>query len=349
MQGFLSLISSDMAIDLGTANTLVYLKKSGIVVNEPSVVAVEGPPDRIRILAVGEKAKKMLGRTPENIKAILPMKDGVIADFIAAEEMIKYFIQKATPNKTLLSPKIIICVPTGATPVERKAIQEAGIAAGARRVYLIEESMAAAIGADLPVTEPVGSMIVDVGGGTTEVAIVSLEGIVYSKSIRVGGNKFDESIISYLRRNENLIIGEVTAENVKKMIGSGIIPKHSEGKKITIKGRNAIDGIPKEKELSERQIAESLAEPLFDIVEAIKEGLEMAPPELSGDIMEYGITLTGGGSLLRNTDMVVQNATGIEVRYANDPLFSVVLGTGKVLENLKDMQRSLSSTYGGYS
>ncbi len=349
MQGFLSLISSDMAIDLGTTNTLVYLKKSGIVVNEPSVVAVEGPPDRIKILAVGEKAKKMLGRTPENIKAILPMKDGVIADFIAAEEMIKYFIQKATPNKTLLSPKIIICVPTGATPVERKAIQEAGIAAGARRVYLIEESMAAAIGADLPVTEPVGSMIVDVGGGTTEVAIVSLEGIVYSKSIRVGGNKFDESIISYLRRNENLIIGEVTAENVKKMIGSGIIPKHSEGKKITIKGRDAIDGIPKEKELSERQIAESLAEPLFDIVEAIKEGLEMAPPELSGDIMEYGITLTGGGSLLRNTDMVVQNATGIEVRYANDPLFSVVLGTGKVLENLKDMQRSLSSTYGGYS
>ena len=338
-----------MAIDLGTANTLVYLKKSGIVVNEPSVVAVEGPPDRIRILAVGEKAKKMLGRTPENIKAILPMKDGVIADFIVAEEMIKYFIQKATPNKTLLSPKIIICVPTGATPVERKAIQEAGIAAGARRVYLIEESMAAAIGADLPVTEPVGSMIVDVGGGTTEVAIVSLEGIVYSKSIRAGGNKFDESIISYLRRNENLIIGEVTAENVKKMIGSGIIPKHGEGKKIIIKGRDTIDGVLKEKEVSERQISESLAEPLFDIVETIKEGLEMVPPELSGDIMEHGITLTGGGSLLRNTDMVVQNATGIEVRYANDPLLSVVLGTGKVLENLKDMQRSLSSTYGGYS
>ena len=349
MQGFLSLISSDMAIDLGTANTLVYLKKSGIVVNEPSVVAVEGPPDRIKILAVGEKAKKMLGRTPENIKAILPMKDGVIADFIVAEEMIKYFIQKATPNKTLLSPKIIICVPTGATPVERKAIQEAGIAAGARRVYLIEESMAAAIGADLPVTEPVGSMIVDVGGGTTEVAIVSLEGIVYSKSIRAGGNKFDESIISYLRRNENLIIGEVTAENVKKMIGSGIIPKHGEGKKIIIKGRDTIDGVLKEKEVSERQISESLAEPLFDIVETIKEGLEMVPPELSGDIMEHGITLTGGGSLLRNTDMVVQNATGIEVRYANDPLLSVVLGTGKVLENLKDMQRSLSSTYGGYS
>ena len=348
MQSFLSLISSDMAIDLGTANTLVYLKKSGIVVNEPSVVAVEGPPDRIKILAVGEKAKKMLGRTPENIKAILPMKDGVIADFIVAEEMIKYFIQKATPNKTLLSPKIIICVPTGATPVERKAIQEAGIAAGARRVYLIEESMAAAIGADLPVTEPVGSMIVDVGGGTTEVAIVSLEGIVYSKSIRAGGNKFDESIISYLRRNENLIIGEVTAENVKKMIGSGIIPKHGEGKKIIIKGRDTIDGVLKEKEVSERQISESLAEPLFDIVETIKEGLEMVPPELSGDIMEHGITLTGGGSLLRNTDMVVQNATGIEVRYANDPLFSVVLGTGKVLENLKNMQRSLSSTYGGY-
>ena len=250
-----------MAIDLGTANTLVYLKKSGIVVNEPSVVAVDGPPDRIKILAVGEKAKKMLGRTPENIKAILPMKDGVIADFIVAEEMIKYFIQKATPNKTLLSPKIIICVPTGATPVERKAIQEAGIAAGARRVYLIEESMAAAIGADLPVTEPVGSMIVDVGGGTTEVAIVSLEGIVYSKSIRAGGNKFDESIISYLRRNENLIIGEVTAENVKKMIGSGIIPKHGEGKKIIIKGRDTIDGVLKEKEVSERQISESLAEP----------------------------------------------------------------------------------------
>ena len=349
MQSFLSLISSDMALDLGTVNTLVYLKKSGIVVNEPSVVAVEGPSDRIKILAVGENAKKMLGRTPENIKAILPMKDGVIADFIAAEEMIKYFIQKATPNKTLLSPNIIICVPTGATPVERKAIQEAGIAAGARRVYLIEESMAAAIGADLPVTEPVGSMIVDVGGGTTEVAIVSLEGIVYSKSIRVGGNKFDESIISYLRRNENLIIGEVTAENVKKMIGSGIIPKHGEGKKINIKGRDTIDGVPKEKEISERQIAESLADPLFDIVETIKEGLEMAPPELSGDIMEHGITLTGGGSLLRNTDIVVQNATGIEVRYANDPLFSVVLGTGKVLENLKDMQRSLSSTYGGYS
>ncbi|MBL08139.1 MAG: rod shape-determining protein, partial [Rhodobiaceae bacterium] len=222
LQGFLSLISSDMAIDLGTANTLVYLKKSGIVVNEPSVVAVEGPPDRIKILAVGEKAKKMLGRTPENIKAILPMKDGVIADFIAAEEMIKYFIQKATPKKTLLSPKIIICVPTGATPVERKAIQDSALAAGARKVNLIEEPIAAAIGAGLPISEATGSMVVDIGGGTTEIAILSLGGVVYANSMRVAGDAMDTGIITYMRKQFNLLVGEASAEKIKKEIGTAL-------------------------------------------------------------------------------------------------------------------------------
>lgn len=346
MRNLFDFLSSDMAIDLGTVNTLIYSKENGIVLNEPSILAVDNSENRMDIVAIGDGAKKMLGRTPSNIKTIRPMKDGVIADFLAAEEMIKYFIRKSSTQKKILSPRIIICVPADATPVERKAILEAGLAAGARKVFLIDEPIAAAIGADLPVMEATGSMVVDIGGGTTEIAILSLGGVVFSKSIRVGGNKFDESIISYLRRNENILIGEITAEELKKTIGSGLIPKHGDGKKMKIKGREITEGVPIEKDVSERQIAESLAEPLFEIVETIKEGLESAPPELTGDIYERGIILAGGGSLLDNIEIVIEKATGLKVKYASEPLFCVANGSGIVLNNLKIMKKSLSTTYG---
>ncbi len=328
----LGLMSEDMAIDLGTANTLVFVKNRGIVLNEPSVVAMKEERGQLVPYAFGNQAKLMLGRTPEKIDAIRPLKDGVIADFRTAEEMIKHFIRRVHNRKTFTGPMIIICVPSGSTQVERRAIQEAAENAGAREVFLIEEPMAAAIGAGLPVTEPTGSMIVDIGGGTTEVAVLSLGGIVYARSARVGGDMMDDAIISYIRRFHNLLIGETTAEKIKKEIGAACAPESGEGKMIEIKGRDLMNGVPKELSLSEYQIAESLVEPVSQIIEAVKVALECTPPELSSDIVDKGIVLTGGGSLLHNLDLVLSEATGLPVLRADDPLSCVALGTGQVLE-----------------
>ena len=313
-------LSADMAIDLGTANTLVYVKGKGIVLNEPSVVAIEEYRGKKQVLAVGNEAKQMLGRTPGNINAIRPLRDGVIADFEIAEEMIKYFIRKVHNRRTFASPMVIVCVPSGSTAVERRAIQESAEAAGARKVWLIEEPMAAAIGADLPVTEPTGSMVVDIGGGTTEVAVLSLGGIVYARSVRVGGDKMDAAIISYIRRNHNLLVGEGSAERIKKEIGSACAPDAGEGRTIEIKGRDLMNGVPKEIIITERQVAESLSEPVSQIVEAVKVALEHTAPELAADIVDKGIVLTGGGALLTNLDQVLRNATGLPVSIAEDPL-----------------------------
>jgi len=296
------------------------------------VVAMKEEKGQLVPYAFGNQAKMMLGRTPEKIDAIRPLKDGVIADFRTAEEMIKHFIHRVHNRRTFTGPLIIICVPSGSTPVERRAIQEAAENAGARDVYLIEEPMAAAIGGGLPVTEPTGSMIVDIGGGTTEVAVLSLGGIVYARSARVGGDKMDEAIISYIRRYHNLLIGETTAERIKKEIGAACAPESGDGKLIEIKGRDLMNGVPKELTLSEYQIAESLAETVSQIIEAVKVALECTPPELSSDIVDKGIVLTGGGSLLHNLDLVLSEATGLPVFRAEDPLSCVALGTGKVLE-----------------
>ena len=293
---FSSLVGRDMAVDLGTANTLVYVRGRGIVLNEPSVVAIAQVKGKKQVLAVGDEAKMMLGRTPGNIQAIRPLRDGVIADFEVAEEMIKHFIRKVHNRRSFTSPQIIICVPSGSTAVERRAIQESAEAAGARRVFLIEEPMAAAIGAGLPVTEPTGSMVLDVGGGTTEVAIVSLGGIVYSRSVRIGGDKMDEALIAYIRRNHNLLIGEATAERIKKEIGCAGPPFDPGERSIAIKGRDMMNGVPKEIVLTEAQIAEALAEPVGAIVEAVKMALEHTAPELAADIVDKGIVLTGGGA-----------------------------------------------------
>lgn len=330
-----SFSSKDIAIDLGTANTLVYVKEQGVVLNEPSVVAVLNEAGKLVPCAFGNTAKLMLGRTPAKIDAIRPLKDGVIADFRVAAEMIKHFIREVNKTRSWIGPLIIICVPSGSTPVERRAIQDAAEGAGANEVFLIEEPMAAAIGANLPVTEPTGSMIVDIGGGTTEVGILSLGGIVYSRSVRVGGDKMDDAIISYIRRYHNLLIGESTAERIKKAIGAACPPEEGDGETIEVKGRDLATGIPKEMILTEKQIAESLAEPVDQIVEAIKVALECTPPELSSDIVEKGIVLSGGGSMLKNLDYVVRQATGLPVFVAQDPLLSVVNGCGKVLENMK--------------
>ena len=291
-------LSADMAIDLGTANTLVYVKGKNIVLNEPSVVAIVELKGKKQVLAVGNEAKQMLGRTPGNIQAIRPLRDGVIADFEIAEDMIKYFIRKVHNRRSFASPLIVICVPSGSTAVERRAIQESAEAAGARKVFLIEEPMAAAIGAGLPVTEPTGSMVVDIGGGTTEVAVLSLGGIVYARSVRVGGDKMNEAIIAYIRRNHNLLVGEGSAERIKEEIGSACPPEEGEGPTMEIKGRDLMNGVPKELVLSERQIAESLAEPVSQIIEAVKAALEHTAPELAADIVDKGIVLTGGGALL---------------------------------------------------
>src|SRR3954454_13575431 len=339
----LGLLSADMAIDLGTANTLVYVKGRGIVLNEPSVVAIASMKGRKQVLAVGEEAKQMLGRTPGNIQAIRPLRDGVIADFEVAEEMIKHFIRKVHNRRSFASPQIIICVPSGSTAVERRAIQESAESAGARRVFLIEEPMAAAIGAGLPVTEPTGSMIVDIGGGTTEVAVLSLGGIVYSRSVRVGGDKMDEAIISYIRRYHSLLIGESTAERIKKEIGSACLPEDDEGRIMEIRGRDLMNGVPKEIVITERQICESLAEPLGQIVEAVKVALEHTAPELAADIVDKGIVLTGGGALLANLDFVLRHATGLPVSIAEDPLSCVALGTGRALEEMKTLKNLLIS------
>lgn len=335
------LMSEDMAIDLGTANTLVYAKGRGVVLSEPSVVALRQERGMMVPYAFGNEAKMMLGRTPEKIEAIRPLKDGVIADFRAAEEMIKYFIQRVHNRRSFTGPLIIICVPAGSTPVERRAIQESAENAGARDVYLIEEPMAAAIGAGLPVTEPTGSMIVDIGGGTTEVAVLSLGGIVYARSARVGGDKMDEAIISYIRRYHNLLIGETTAERIKKEIGAAAAPLDGQGKLIEIKGRDLMNGVPKELVLSEAQIAEALVEPVNQIIEAVKVALECTPPELSSDIVDKGIVMSGGGSLLKHLDVVVSQATGLPVFVAEDALSCVAVGTGKVLEQIDTFRHVL--------
>ena len=320
-------MSADMAIDLGTANTLVYVKGRGIVLAEPSVVAIADVRGKKQVLAVGEEAKMMLGRTPGNISAIRPLRDGVIADFEVAEEMIKHFIRKVHARRGFSSPMIIVCVPSGSTAVERRAIQESAESAGARKVMLIEEPMAAAIGAGLPVTEPSGSMIVDIGGGTTEVAVISLGGIVYSRSVRVGGDKMDEAIISYIRRNHNLLIGESSAERIKMDIGAACVPEDGdEGPYCEVKGRDLMHGVPREVHVSQRQIAESMSEPVSAIVEAVKVALENTPPELAADIVDKGIVLTGGGALLYRLDQVLRDATGLPVLWRKDPLSCVALG-----------------------
>lgn len=338
---FLDKFSSDIAIDLGTANTLVYRKDKGIVLDEPSVIALIKENGTAKPYAFGHEAKMMLGRTPTDIEAKRPMQDGVIADFKAAEEMIKYFIKSVHGKRLLTGPRIVVCVPSGSTPVERRAIQEAAESAGAREVFLIEEPMAAAIGAGLPVTEPTGSMIVDIGGGTTEVAVLSLGGIVYAKSVRVGGDKMDSAIISYIRRNHNLLIGESTAEKIKKQIGTAFVNDSLPLRQMEIKGRDLINGIPKEMSLNELQISESLAEPIAQIIEAVKIALECTPPELSSDIVDKGIVLTGGGALLNNLSYVLREATSLPVFVADNALACVVLGIGKVLENFTKLKHVL--------
>ncbi|WP_020400070.1 rod shape-determining protein [Kordiimonas gwangyangensis] len=328
----LGVFSSDMAIDLGTANTLVYVKGRGIVLNEPSVVAIKSENGRDRVLAVGDEAKLMLGRTPSGIQAIRPLRDGVIADFHVAEQMIKHFIQKVH-NRSFASPQVVVCVPSGSTAVERKAIQESAEQAGARKVYLIDEPMAAAIGAGLPVTEPQGSMVVDIGGGTTEVAVLSLSGIVFATSVRVGGDKMDEALIGYIRRNHNLLIGEATAERIKKEIGTALVPEDGVGKTMIIKGRDLMNGVPKELEINQLQVAEALSEPVSQIVEGVKVALEQTAPELAADIVDLGVVLTGGGALLKDLDTVIRRATGLPVTIAEEPLTCVALGTGRALED----------------
>ena len=337
-------LSADMAIDLGTANTLVYVKGKNIVLNEPSVVAIAKVRDKKQVLAVGEEAKQMLGRTPGNIEAIRPLRDGVIADFDIAEDMIKYFIRKVHNRRSFASPLVVICVPSGSTAVERRAIQESAEAAGARRVFLIEEPMAAALGAGLPVTEPSGSMVVDIGGGTTEVAVLSLGGIVYAQS-SVGGDKMNEAIIAYIRRNHNLLVGESSAERIKEEIGSACPPEEGEGRTLEIKGRDLMNGVPKELVISERQISESLAEPISQIIEAVKSALEHTAPELAADIVDKGIVLTGGGALLGNMDYVLRYATGLPVSIADGPLSCVAMGTGMALEEMKKLRHVLTTMY----
>ncbi len=324
------MFSNDLAIDLGTANTLIYVKGKGIILSEPSVVAIKRGTNQV--LKVGREAKEMLGRTPGSIVAIRPLKDGVIADFDVTEQMIRAFILKSHNRKALVRPRVIVGVPSGITQVEKRAIRDSADQAGAREVYLIEEPMAAAIGAGLPVQEPTGSMIVDIGGGTTEVAVISLSGIVYSQSVRIAGDEMDEAITQYLKRKYNLLIGERTSENIKIQIGSAY--PFDEPRKMDIKGRDLVDGIPKTLTINDSDIREALHDPVYAIVDAVKTALERTPPELSADIAEKGIVLAGGGALLHGLDTLISLETHLKVRIADDPLSCVVLGTGKVLDEL---------------
>lgn len=333
---FTQYFSNDLAIDLGTANTLIFIKNKGIVLNEPSVVAVQNDTVNAKngMLAVGTAAKKMLGRTPGSIQAIRPMKDGVIADFNVTEKMLKQFIKKVN-NSRFTAPRIVICVPCGSTQVERKAIRDSALAAGASIVNLIEEPMAAAIGAGLPIEEPTGSMVVDIGGGTTEVGVISLSGVVYSHSIRVGGDAFDEAIINYVRRNYGMLIGESTSEEIKKNIGSAF--PGMEVKEIEVKGRNLAEGIPRAFTISSNEVLEALTEPLNQIVQAVKNALEQTPPELGADIADCGLVLTGGGALLKGLDRLLSEETGLPVMIAEDPLTCVARGSGYALDMIGKM------------
>ena len=346
MSLFRNYFSNDLAIDLGTANTLIYMRGKGIVLNEPSVVAIRqegGPNGKTTIHAVGHSAKQMLGRVPGNIQAIRPMKDGVIANFTVTEQMLKQFIRMVKPNKLFApNPRIIICVPCGSTQVERRAIKESAEAAGASEVFLIEEPMAAAIGAGLPVSEAAGSLVIDIGGGTTEVGVISLGGMVYSGSVRVGGDKFDQAIISYVRRNFGMLIGEPTAELIKMEIGSAF--PSSEAKEIEVKGRNLSEGVPRTFTIHSNEVLEALTEPLNQIVGAVKTALEKTPPELGADIAERGMMLTGGGALLRDLDQLLQEQTGLPVHIAEEPLNCVVKGCGIALENIDRLHTAF--TYG---
>ena len=346
MSLFRNYFSNDLAIDLGTANTLIYMRGKGIVLNEPSVVAIRqegGPNGKTTIHAVGHSAKQMLGRVPGNIQAIRPMKDGVIANFTVTEQMLKQFIRMVKPNKLFApNPRIIICVPCGSTQVERRAIKESAEAAGASEVFLIEEPMAAAIGAGLPVSEAAGSLVIDIGGGTTEIAIISVGGVVYSGSVRVGGDKFDQAIVSYVRRNFGMLIGEPTAELIKMEIGSAF--PSSEAKEIEVKGRNLSEGVPRTFTIHSNEVLEALTEPLNQIVGAVKTALEKTPPELGADIAERGMMLTGGGALLRDLDQLLQEQTGLPVHIAEEPLNCVVKGCGIALENIDRLHTAF--TYG---
>jgi len=335
LHSFFSLFSRDLAIDLGTANTLVYAKGKGIVVNEPSIVAINKNTNEVE--AVGKEAKEMLGRTPGNIVAIKPMRDGVIADFKVTEKMLTYFIHKAHNRKMLVRPRIVIGVPSEITPVEKRAVQDSAYRAKASEVYLVEQAMVAAIGAGLPITEPCGNMIVDIGGGTTDIAVISLSGIVYSRSVRVAGNEMDDAIMSYLKRKFNLLIGERTAEQIKIEVGSAY--SLEKPLQMEIKGRDLIEGIPKTITVDDDEIREALSECVDTIVNAIRVALERTPPELSADISDRGIVLTGGGAMLRNLDKRIREETGLPVSIADDPLASVVLGTGKMLSDFRLLRK----------
>ena len=338
LNSFFGFFSNDLAIDLGTANTLIYVKGQGVVCNEPSVVAVQndGPGGRRKVVAVGAEAKSMLGRTPESITAIRPMKDGVIADFEITEEMLRRLIRKVHNRRTLVRPRIIICVPHGITEVEKRAVRESAESAGAREVYLIEEPMAAAIGAGLPITEACGSMILDIGGGTAEIAVISLKGIVYSRSVRVGGDKMDEAISNYVKRRHNMLVGERTAEQIKIAVGSAL--PTGENLTVEVRGRDLVQGVPKSAVITEEEIRDALLEPVNQIVEVVRIALEKTPPELSSDIVDRGITLTGGGALLRNLDRLISRETGLPVVLVDDPISAVVVGSGAVLDQLDQLK-----------
>tara|TARA_B100000686_G_scaffold77042_2_gene83092 strand:- start:2534 stop:3562 length:1029 start_codon:yes stop_codon:yes gene_type:complete len=332
VNSLLGMFSTDLAIDLGTANTLVYVKGKGVVLREPSVVTIQ--KDTNKVLAVGGDAKSMVGRTPGNIVAIRPMKDGVIANFDVTEAMLRYFTHKVHNRKSLVRPRMVICVPSGITQVERRAVRDSAENAGAREVYLIEEPMAAAIGVGLPIQEPGGNMIVDIGGGTTEVAVISLAGIVYSESVRVGGDEMDDAIIDFIKRNYNLLIGERTAEEIKIELGSADTVEGIDDKKREIKGRDLLAAIPKTININGEEVRQALSGPVSSIIDAVKNALESTPPELAADIVDRGIFMTGGGSLLKGLDTRLRKETGLPVTVSEDPLSAIVLGTGKVLEEI---------------